>query len=97
MYTFSNQFSDVVDEVIAERKRQLRLWGDHIDNKNTPNDWMAYVFSYVGKALTYPFDPERFRESMINGAALCIAAAEWCDRVNGKMPKRHYDKKEEET
>jgi hypothetical protein len=39
----------ILDQVRIERERQLKLWGNTFDDKNTRNDWITYVISYVGK------------------------------------------------
>jgi len=82
----------ILDEIDKEREYQNNMWGDEFDKKNTPNDWLAYVASYVGRALTMPWNPQEFRTGLIKVAAICVAAIEWCDKTGGNMPKRHYDK-----
>lgn len=81
----------ILQEISDERKYQQERWGDEFDAKNTPNDWLAYILSYAGKAVTLKFNAEQFRISLIKTATLCAAAIEWCDKTNGKMAKRHYD------
>lgn len=81
----------ILSEIKAEREYQQGKWGDEFDSKNTPNDWVAYVAIYLGRAVTLPWNKEVFRTSLVKVATLCVAAIEWCDRTNGNMPKRHYD------
>lgn len=78
-----------------ERQRQVKLWGDDFDDKNTANDWVAYIGNYVnlgaysGREAKYT--PARFRENLVKAATLCIAAIEAIDR-NGDCASRHYEK-----
>ena len=87
----TNYFFEFINKVKAERDYQLKKWGDEFDRKNTPNDWIAYIVSYTGKAVTLPWNKETFKTMLVKVAALCAAAYEWCDRTDGNMPKRHYD------
>lgn len=82
---------DIACEVLAERQYQQEKWGNKFDKKNTANDWMAYILSYAGKAVTMPWDGPTYRKMLVKVAALCFAAIEWYDRRGGKMPPRHYD------
>lgn len=84
----------VIDEVCQERQRQVDLWGNDFDDKNTANDWHAYVSHYLGNA-TYSgrheeYSSEKFRENMKKAATICIAAIEAIDR-NGDCAPRHYE------
>lgn len=80
-----------IQDVRAERRHQDQKWGHTFDDKNTPNDWVAYITQYAGQAAQLKFDPTGFRSQMIKVAALAVAAVEACDRAGGNMPKRHYD------
>lgn len=87
--------SKIVDNVENEVIRQLKLWGTDFDDKNTANDWVAYITRYVaegaydGRGGNYT--PERFRKHLIKAAAICVSAIETIDR-NGELTARHYDK-----
>ena len=83
--------SQIFQDIENERAYQDNRWGDEIDKKNTPNDWLAYIASYIGRSLTFPWNPQHFRAGLIKVAALCVAAIEQCDKTGGNMPKRHYD------
>ncbi len=61
------------------------------DDKNTANDWIAYIAHYASKGCTLPFDGLTFRKAMVVTAGLAISAIETYDRNNGNMAKRHYD------
>ena len=80
-------FADIMDE----RLRAGLQWTEEFDAKNTPNDWVSYVTRYIGKAVDGSWNCEVFRENMVKAAGLCCAAIDWCDKVGGEMPKRHYD------
>lgn len=81
----------IFNEIGTEREYQIHKYGNDLDAKNTANDWLAYVASYIGRALTRPWNPDKFRLGLIKVAAVCVAAVEWCDRTGGNMPLRHYD------
>lgn len=72
--------SSIVKEIELEREKQDRLWGgkDH-DAINTSNDWISILTKHVGRAVHWPWTPERFRQQMIVIAALAVAAVEWVD------------------
>ena len=76
----------VFQAISAERDYQDGKWGTEFDDKNTANDWVAYIASYLGKAVTNPWNGEQFRKALIKVAALCVAILERED-----FPKRHYD------
>ena len=79
----------IFSEIESERAYQESTWGLEFDKKNTANDWLAYIVSYTGKALTLPWDKCQFRSSLIKVATLCVAAIERCDE--NEIAKRHYD------
>ena len=80
-------FQDIRDELGRARK----TWGNKFDGKNTANDWLAYIVHYAGRAVTMPWNPLLFRESLIKVAGLCVSAIEQIDAKVGRLPKRHYD------
>ena len=45
--------TDVYKLIDAEREYQSK-WPSEFDDKNTPNDWIAYIAIYLGKAVTFP-------------------------------------------
>lgn len=69
-----------------ERAYQDKKWGKAFDDKNTPNDWVAYIVAHAGKAVTLPWNREAFRASILKVAALCVAALE-----REEYAPRHYD------
>jgi hypothetical protein len=79
----------VLDQIRVERAYQDAKWGSTFDDKNTANDWAAYVAQYVGQAA-FAKQPEEWRRQMVKVATLAVAAIEAFDRNSG-LPKRHYD------
>lgn len=86
--------SNVLSEIELERSRQVELWGDKFDNKNTANDWVAYICNYVASGAydgrQEKYSPERFRKHLVKAATLCVAAIETIDRLGDCSP-RHYE------
>ena len=79
---------EILREVIEELRYQDKKWGEEFDRLNTPNDWVAYLAAYVGKAVTLPWNRAEFRKRIIQVAALCFAILEREDYA-----PRHYDPK----
>lgn len=79
----------IFDEVATELNTNAAVWGDEFDDKNTANDWVAYIAKYTGQAVTLPFDRERFEEQMKKVAGLAVSAIAASRR--GGPAKRHYD------
>lgn len=80
----------IIVEITEERDYQNGKWGTSFDDKNTLNDWSAYMSRYLGLA-TFAETPEEARRQLVKVAALAIAAIETFDRNSGFAP-RHYDK-----
>ena len=71
----------IYDEIREERVRQYFKWGGlENDDKNSSNDWLAYIVKHAGRGVMRPWDLGLFRRQMIRVAALAVAAIEWCDR-----------------
>lgn len=77
----------IFQKIEVEREYQDQKWGRDFDNLNTPNDWVAYLTLYVGKAVTLPWDINAFRTAVLKVAAICVAILE-----RNQYTKRHYDK-----
>jgi hypothetical protein len=87
MKTISTEKREVIfDEINRERLYQDERWGNEFDKLNSPNDWVAYIVSYLGRAVTMPWNYLYFRQALIKVAALCVAALEQND-----FAPRHYD------
>lgn len=84
-------FDRVIADIRGERDYQNNKWGSEFDEKNTPNDWVAYIAVYLGRAVTMPWHAFAFRNALIKVAALAVAAVEIFDAKNGKLAPRHYD------
>lgn len=69
----------ILDEVKAERERQIQLWGKDHDNSHTINDWVSIIAMYAGKAIAFKLTSEDRRYLMIQVAAIAVAAVEACD------------------
>ena len=77
-----------INDVVTERERHtaLALGGNTraFDSTNTPNDWIAYVNAYLGRATRKVLRNEKekceFRSNMVKAASLCLAAIEAHDR-----------------
>ena len=84
----------IIDYIRNEFTRQLSLWGTDFDDKNTANDWAAYISRYVNEGAysgrQEKYTPKRFREHLIKAATLCVAAVAAIDR-NGDCAPRHYE------
>lgn len=81
----------IFTEIENERTYQDNKWGVESDNKNTINDWVAYITTYCGQAAKYGATEDEQRKQLLKAVAIGVAALERFD-VNGKFPKRHYDK-----
>ena len=85
-------------DIMREFRYSREKYGDSFDQKNTMNDWVAYISQYAGKACTYFSDADvktradaraKFRTMMLKVAnlALCAMLAE----EQGWLVERHYD------
>ncbi len=71
----------VYEEIHDERVAQDNKWGGVAkDDRNTGNDWVAYIVKHAGRAVV-SWDRAVFRQQMIRVGALAVAAIEWCDRL----------------
>lgn len=82
--------NDIMMRVSNERDYQDQKWGTAFDDKNTVNDWCAYIASYTGRASKMGATKDEQIEGFIKVAALAVAAAEAAGRNDG-FPPRHYD------
>jgi hypothetical protein len=75
-------------EISLEREKQDKMWGgkEH-DRMHTSHDWIAYLTKHVGRAVHWPWTPEKFRQEMIVVAALAVAAIEWVALAPNAKPK----------
>jgi len=82
---------NILEEISEERKYQDDRWGEAFDDKNTLNDWVAYIAMYSSDAARIDSTPYLQRKHLLKAATLCVAAIEAYDR-NKCFPARHYDK-----
>lgn len=77
----------ILQEVFRERLRQQQIGMNKIDANNTPNDYVAYICAYAGRAARKVHrndkQNELFRENMVKVAALAVAAIERYDEAGG--------------
>lgn len=85
-YCLSASTADAND-VLNERLRQDKIWGDDFDRMNTANDWNAYVTHYIARAMR---DGENYSECMKKASGIAQAAILMVDRYSGVAP-RHYE------
>lgn len=72
------KLGQVLDEVWAERRRQIVLgFDEENDRHNSLVDWMDHIDKYLYKSFTVGED---FRTNMIKTAALCVASVEAFDK-----------------
>jgi len=86
--------SEVLRGLEFEVWRQEKLWGTEFDDKNTANDWVAYICNYIARGAyagrEEQYTPQRFMENLLKAAALCISAILAIKR-NGDCAPRHYE------
>lgn len=74
-------------EITLEREKQDRVWGGpNHDRVHTSHDWVAYIVKHVGRAVFWPWTPEKYRQQMIIVAALAVAAIEWVELKPASPP-----------
>lgn len=73
----------VIEDVEAERAHQEDRWGVVNDDRNTLDDWRAYINKYNFLAGTAEPNSPTQRRRLIQLAALAIAAVESFDRNRG--------------
>jgi len=82
-----SDLSSVLDEVAAERQRQIDLaFGgntEDFDTTNSQGDWVSFIAAYSGRAPCRVFRNKRegqsFRTNMIKVAAVATAAIQAYD------------------
>lgn len=78
----------VLNEVGSKRAYQQEKWGDEADDrKNDPMAFVGYIAHYGTRWFAGGFKPysrdtlEAFRQSMVDVAAIAVAAIQWADRL----------------
>lgn len=77
-----------IEVILCERLRQDQLWGDEFDQKNTANDWHAYVAHYLTLAMRS--SAQDYVVNMVKACGLCQAAVLMID-LHGSCAPRHYE------
>jgi hypothetical protein len=84
--------SELDIQAVRDEVEQAELkWGMDFDDKNTLNDWVAYIGMYSTDAakIEVQHNPDYQYAQLIKAAGLCINAA---TRVReGRLQLRHYD------
>jgi hypothetical protein len=80
---------EVLAQVVQEVQRAREMWGTRFDEKNTLNDWIAYVSIYLGRAAVMGTPKEEVKKNIRKAAALVFSALYWAE--NDSLAPRHYD------
>lgn len=75
-----------ISDLIAERQRQNEKWGGpHHDDQHQPGFWTQLIQDYAGwaRVMAGMDSPKKYRNRMVQVAALAVAAIETLDRVGG--------------
>ena len=86
-----NNFDQTEIDAVLEERTCSEKWGQAFDDKNTLNDWVAYICIYAGEAakIDRKDDPDDIYAKLIKSANLALTAAK---RVRTQtIAKRHYD------
>lgn len=81
-----SNWDETVSEIMNERTEQLKQWGNDNDDIHTPLNWVGLIAYYSSRWIKLRFSPIAFRKSMIQAAALCIAAIDYIDRKMEREP-----------
>lgn len=80
----TNSVARIADEVVAEVYRALAKLPQGFEERNTRNDYIAYINAYTGRAAAGVLRNERegqdFRENMVKAAGLALSAIAAFDR-----------------
>lgn len=83
---------EILQKILAERKRQLNLPGSEWDLRREPNDWLSiagrYLFEGASTKNQKPSKDE-FEDVLIKAAAVILAALEHIEVMenDGKLKK----------
>jgi hypothetical protein len=82
---------EISELVLKEVLRAREQWGTSFDEKNTLNDWAAYVNIYFGKATAMGASTDEVRKNLRKAAGLVLSALYQAE--NNSLASRHYDDK----
>jgi len=80
------ELADFLKRIVQERNYQQVKWGDDNDAKNTINDWITYMTSYLGRVWTAK-DLAEVQGMLVKVATLAAATYEWS--IRGFAPTWH--------
>lgn len=73
--------ASVLAEINRERVKQDAKWGGpQHDDTHVPEDWLSFISVRIAESRTHP---HKYRQNMVEIAALAVAAIESDDRRNG--------------
>jgi hypothetical protein len=85
----TKSIEEVSDSVLKEVLRARQMWGTSFDEKNTLNDWAAYVNIYFGRATAMGVSADDVRTNLRKAAGLVLSALFQAE--NNSLALRHYD------
>jgi len=74
-----------------ERNYQDERWGSEFDDKNTINDWAAYVNNYMSNATIIGATHEEQKTAFLKAGTLLLAVLERYYDEELTLAPRHYD------
>ena len=81
--------SEILEDILKERERQVELSGSEYDVNNSPNDWIAIASYYLSQntrratMLTPPLSDD-FKNDFTKAAAVILAALEHLESMKDK-------------
>lgn len=82
-----------IEEITADIVRRIhgarKLWGTDFDAKNTLNDWLAYVNSFFGAAVSIRTTPDEAVEQLRKASVVMLSALYHAE--NKTLAPRHYE------
>lgn len=84
-----NEIDEILGMIEREHRRATEQWGEAFDDRNTPNDWLAYITAYASRLGNLKHDPADYIKSLIKIGGLVVSAVRAYDRVG--LVERHYD------
>lgn len=86
---YAKNRAEIMNLVRLEMERAETQWGHDFDNKNTLNDWAAYMVIYLGKALEMEATPETIMKNLRKAAGITIATLVQYESAG--IAARHYE------
>jgi len=86
---YAKNRAEIMNLVRLEMERAEAQWGHDFDNKNTLNDWNAYVDIYKSRALEMGATPETIIKNLRKAAGILIATLVQYESAG--IAARHYD------